>query len=62
MTLATLKDIFGVESRFDVQTERELREWDALKRDEAAGKLIPGKREQLENLTRDLSERSEELM
>jgi predicted ATP-binding protein involved in virulence len=58
---ATLKDIFGVESRFDVQTEADLKAWDNLKRAEAVGKLTPGKRKQLETLSRDLSERSEEL-
>jgi predicted ATP-binding protein involved in virulence len=58
---ATLKDIFGVESRFDVQTESDLREWDNLKREQAVGKLTPAGRKRLESLTGDLSERSEEL-
>ena len=58
---ATLRGIFNVESRFDVQTERELKEWDNLKREEAVGKLAPAKRKRLETLSDDLSERSEEL-
>ena len=58
---ATLKDIFGVESRFDVQTESDLKKWDNLKKDEAVGKLTAAKREQLETLSENLSERSEEL-
>jgi hypothetical protein len=58
---ATLRDIFGVESRFDVQTEGDLKEWDTLKREEAVGKLTPAKRKRLEALADDLSERSEEL-
>jgi predicted ATP-binding protein involved in virulence len=58
---ATLKDIFGVESRFDVQTETDLKAWDNLKREEAVGKLTPAKRKQLETLSQELSERSEEL-
>jgi hypothetical protein len=58
---ATLKDIFGVESRFDVQTEADLREWDDLKREGAVGKLVAARRKRLEFLTDDLSERSEEL-
>jgi predicted ATP-binding protein involved in virulence len=58
---ATLRDIFGVESRFNAQTENDLKVWDNLKREEAVGKLPQAKREQLETLSRDLSERSEEL-
>jgi predicted ATP-binding protein involved in virulence len=58
---ATLRGIFNVESRFDVRTERDLREWDNLKREEAVGKLAPVKRKRLESLSDDLSERSEEL-
>jgi hypothetical protein len=59
--LTTLKDIFGVDSRFDIQTERELDEWNGLKRDEVAGKITNRQRERLIELTRVLSERSEEL-
>ncbi len=58
---ATLKDIFGVESRFDVQTEGDLKEWDDLKQQEAIGKLAPARRKRLETLSGDLAERSEEL-
>ena len=58
---ATLRDIFGVESRFDVQTERDLAEWDDLKREEVIGKLAAAKRKRLETLSGELSERSEEL-
>jgi predicted ATP-binding protein involved in virulence len=58
---ATLKDIFGVESRFDVQTETDLKEWDNLKREEAIGKLTQARRRQLGTLSQQLSERSEEL-
>jgi len=58
---ATLRDIFGVESRFDVQTEGDLKEWDNLKREEAVGKMSPDKRKRLERLTGDLPERGEEL-
>jgi len=58
---ATLKDIFGVESRFDVQTETDLKEWDNLKREEAVGKLTQARRRQLGTLSQQLSERSEEL-
>ena len=59
--VATLKDIFGVDSRFDVQTERDLKEWNNLKREEAVGKLTQRRRDRLQNLSRKLSERSEEL-
>jgi hypothetical protein len=58
---ATLKDIFGVNSRFDVHTEADLREWDGLKREEAVGKLSPPKRKRLDSLTEDLADRGEEL-
>jgi predicted ATP-binding protein involved in virulence len=58
---ATLKDIFGVESRFNVETENDLKAWDNLKREEAVSKLPQAKRKQLETLSEELSERSEEL-
>jgi len=58
---ATLKDIFGVESRFDVETEGDLKEWDRLKREDAVGKLAPSMQERLDALSDELSERSEEL-
>jgi predicted ATP-binding protein involved in virulence len=58
---ATLKDIFEVRSRFDIQTERDLDTWNVLKRKEASGALRPAEKKRLERLTRDLSERNEEL-
>jgi energy-coupling factor transporter ATP-binding protein EcfA2 len=58
---ATLKDIFGVDSRFDVKTESDLKAWNDLKKEEAASSLTSTKRQQLEALTRELSQRSEEL-
>jgi hypothetical protein len=58
---ATLRGIFGVESRFDIQTEKDLENWDNLKREEAAGRLAPAERKRLESLSDELSERSEEL-
>lgn len=57
----TLKEIFGVESRFDVLTEGELDEWNALKKREAAGPLPSEDRSRLEKLTVVLASRSEEL-
>jgi predicted ATP-binding protein involved in virulence len=59
--LATMKDIFGVDSRFDVETEKQLEEWNQLRRSRAAGKLSPKESQRLETLTQDLSSRSEEL-
>lgn len=58
---ATLKDIFDVDSRFDIQTERELREWNDLKRQEAVARLSHTGKKRLRELTDTLSERSEEL-
>lgn len=57
----TLKDIFDVDSRFDIQTERELKEWNDLSRSVAAGRIKPEERKRLSELTTILSERSEEL-
>jgi hypothetical protein len=57
----TLKEIFGVDSRFDVQTERELDEWNTLKKREVAGSLPVVERSRLKELTVTLAERSEEL-
>jgi hypothetical protein len=57
----TLKEIFGVDSRFDVKTERELNEWNDLKKREASGPLSKTERQRLGKLTVMLSERSEEL-
>jgi energy-coupling factor transporter ATP-binding protein EcfA2 len=56
-----LQEIFGVESRFDIETERELNEWNDLKKEDASGKLNGPKHRRLQDLTRILSERSEEL-
>ncbi len=58
---ATLADIFGVNSRFDVQTEADLNEWNDLKKQEAVGHLTKKQSERLIALTLELSERSEEL-
>jgi energy-coupling factor transporter ATP-binding protein EcfA2 len=57
----TLKEIFGVDSRFDVLTERELDEWNSLKKREAAGSLPAEDKSRLEELTTTLADRSEEL-
>ena len=59
--LATMKDIFGVDSRFDLVTERQLEEWNQLRRNQEAGRLSPQEKEQLAGLTLALSSRSEEL-
>jgi hypothetical protein len=59
---ATMKEIFGVKSRFDPQTERELDQWVDLK-DQAVGggNLSERKKSRLETLTHTLANRSEEL-
>jgi hypothetical protein len=57
----TLKEIFGVDSRFDVRTERELNEWNELKKSEVGGSLSKTEKHRLNELTGILSERSEEL-
>lgn len=57
----TLKEIFGVDSRFDVLTERELDEWNTLKKREAGGPLLAADKSRLEELTSTLANRSEEL-
>jgi len=59
--MTTLKGIFGVDSRFDILTERELNEWDELKRHEVTGDLPSKGKDRLNLLTTRLSERSEEL-
>jgi energy-coupling factor transporter ATP-binding protein EcfA2 len=59
--MTTLKGIFGVDSRFDILTERELNEWDELKRHEVTGDLPSKEKERLRALTTLLGERSEEL-
>jgi len=58
---ATIKDIFGVSSRFDVDTERLLEEWNELRRSQTSGELSSKKKARLAGLTQDLSSRSEEL-
>jgi hypothetical protein len=57
----TLKEIFGVDSRFDVLTERQLDEWNTLKKRETSGALSPADKSRLEELTITLADRSEEL-
>jgi hypothetical protein len=57
----TLKEIFGVDSRFDVKTERELNEWNDLKKKEEIASLSRIEQHRLQDLTSILSERSEEL-
>jgi predicted ATP-binding protein involved in virulence len=58
---ATLKDIFGVSSRFDIRTAEDLAEWNDLKKKEVSGSLSHGDQRRLESLTKDLFDRSEEL-
>jgi predicted ATP-binding protein involved in virulence len=58
---ATLKDIFGVSSRFDIKTEQELREWNELTKKQVIGKIGAEEGRRLEKLIAILSERSEEL-
>jgi len=59
--MATLKGIFDVNSRFDFQTEKDLKEWDNLKKEESVGKLTPAKEKHLASLANKLAERGEEL-
>ena len=58
---ATLKDIFGVPSEFDVETERQLEEWNELVKIEAAGKLSRKQKTELRKLANTLSAKGEEL-
>ncbi len=58
---STLKEIFGVESRFDVQTEKELDEWNSLNRIRRQRKLGSKERTRFQQLSKTLSERSEQL-
>ena len=58
---ATLREIFGVSSRFDVDTEKKLEEWNELSRQEAVGPLSRADTRRLEKLTAELGGRSEEL-
>ena len=50
-----------MESRFDIETERDLNEWNGLTRRAAAGRISRDERNRLSKLTGILSERSEEL-
>lgn len=58
---SVLKDIFGVESRFDVQTEDELNELNELRRLSQMGKLSKTQQLRSSTLAENLSQRSEEL-
>jgi|SRR5579863_2627035 putative AbiEii toxin of type IV toxin-antitoxin system/AAA domain-containing protein len=58
---STLKDIFGVDSRFDVETEKQLNEWNELNKVRVEGKLEPADEARFKELTRVLASRSEEL-
>lgn len=58
---ATMKDIFDVDSRFDVETERDLKEWNRLERQKAAGRIDAEDSGRLAGLARMLASRSEEL-
>jgi hypothetical protein len=57
----TLMGIFGVESRFDVLTEKELDEWYELSRKEAVRRLSAAGRRRMHTLADTLAGRSEEL-
>ena len=58
---STLKDIFGVDSRFDVETEKLLNEWNELNKGRVGASLDAGDEARFKELTRVLSSRSEEL-
>lgn len=58
---STLKDIFGVTSRFDIRTEKELAEWNELRAARANGKSEKLDDARFQELTKILSLRSEEL-
>jgi predicted ATP-binding protein involved in virulence len=58
---ATLKDIFGVDSRFDVETEKELGEWNELNKLRQERKLSTAQQNRFRDLTDTLASRSEEL-
>jgi predicted ATP-binding protein involved in virulence len=59
--LATMKDIFGVDSRFDVDTEKLLEEWNQLRRSQAVEKLSAKDKERIADLSKELGSRSQEL-
>ncbi|MEP6962944.1 MAG: AAA family ATPase, partial [Acidobacteriota bacterium] len=58
---STLKEIFGVDSRFDVETEQELAEWNDLQKAKTSGKLSHKEQTRLKVLSETLASRSEEL-
>lgn len=58
---ATMKDIFGVSSRFDIETEAQLEEWNQLRRKLETNRFSLEEKKRFEALTNDLSNRSEEL-
>jgi energy-coupling factor transporter ATP-binding protein EcfA2 len=58
---ATIKDVFGVTSRFDVETEGKLKRWNEYRRSMAAGTMSAGERRAFEKLTAQLANTSEEL-
>jgi hypothetical protein len=58
---STLKDIFGVESRFDVDTEKQLAEWNELKKISVQQKLSATEEARFRRLSEVLASRSEEL-
>jgi len=58
---AMLRDIFSVSSEFDVETERDLKEWNELKKKQAARVLNETEDARLRELTGQLAARNEEL-
>lgn len=58
---ATMKDIFGVNSRFDIETERLLEEWNELHKSQITGNISAKGKQRMAELTRNLASRSEEL-
>ena len=58
---STLKGIFGVDSRFDVETEKDLGEWNALNKLRQQRKLSSTQQTRFRDLSRILASRSEEL-
>jgi hypothetical protein len=59
--LATIKDIFGVSSRFDIETEKLLDEWNELDRGQAVGSLSSKEEQRMAELTENLSSKSKTL-
>lgn len=58
---STIKDVFDVDSRFDVNTERDLKRWNDLRRKQAVAELSAADKKQLAKLTAELAARSGEL-